>query len=136
MKVQFEVSGQNLEIFKTWDFYRRFCLPTKFYSWTNLSFLHWLIVLKRFLKLQRGMVFYQVFLLSKSQVQAVEISSQRKPKVGSKICYMRWLWIAWRKSLKIFVPITSKNSASDMLMGILLNILAQKPDNNWNSSCF
>jgi hypothetical protein len=32
-----------------------------------------------------GMVFYQVFLLSKSQVQAVEISSPRKPKAGSKI---------------------------------------------------
>ncbi len=32
-----------------------------------------------------GMVFYQVFPLSKSQIQAVEISSRRKPKVGSKI---------------------------------------------------
>jgi hypothetical protein len=52
------------------------------------------------------MVFYQVFLLSNSQFQAVEISSSRKLKVGSKIR------IAWRKSLQTVVPITSKNSAS------------------------
>jgi hypothetical protein len=49
------------------------------------------------------MVFYQVFLLSNSpKDQAVEISISRKPKVGSKK----------RKSRKIFVPITSKNSAA------------------------
>jgi hypothetical protein len=48
------------------------------------------------------MVFYQVFLLSNFQFQAVEISISRKPKVGSKR----------RKSRKIFIPITSKNSAS------------------------
>jgi hypothetical protein len=31
---------------------------------------------------------------------------------GSKILQKRWLWIARRKTLKTFVPITSKNSAS------------------------
>jgi hypothetical protein len=48
------------------------------------------------------MVFYQVFLLSNSQFQAVEISISRKPKVRSKKI----------KSRTIFVPITSKNSAA------------------------
>jgi hypothetical protein len=36
---------------------------------------------------ERGMVSYKVFLLSKSQFKAVENSSPRKPKLGSKI---RW----------------------------------------------
>ncbi len=44
-----EVSGHNLEISQTWGFYHRFCLSTKYYTWTNLSFLYWLIILYGFL---------------------------------------------------------------------------------------
>jgi hypothetical protein len=45
-----EVPEHNLEISQTWGFYLSFCLSTKCYSWANLSFLHWLIVLYGFLK--------------------------------------------------------------------------------------
>ncbi len=38
-----EVSGNNLEISQTWGFYLCFCLFTRCNSWTNLSFIHWLI---------------------------------------------------------------------------------------------
>ncbi len=37
----------NLEIYQTLGFYLCFRISTKCYSWTNLSFLHWLIVLYR-----------------------------------------------------------------------------------------
>ncbi len=46
----FEVSEHNLEIFQNWGFHLSFYLSTKGYSWTNLSFLHWWIVLFGFLK--------------------------------------------------------------------------------------
>ncbi len=44
------VSGNKLEISQIWGFYLCFCLSTKGYSWTNLGFLHWLLVLDIFLK--------------------------------------------------------------------------------------
>jgi hypothetical protein len=45
-----EVFGHNLESSQTWGFYLSFLLSTNCYSWTNLSVLHWLIVLYGFLK--------------------------------------------------------------------------------------
>jgi hypothetical protein len=59
MKVLFRwgFCWNNLEISQTWGFYLRyfFCLFTKSYPWTNLSFLHWLIFCLDFCNHRGGM---------------------------------------------------------------------------------
>ncbi len=55
-----EVSEHNLEISQTWSFYLRFCLSKRCYSWTNLTFLHWLIFCVGFLL---GFPLFDAFLI-------------------------------------------------------------------------
>ncbi len=81
-----EVSGHNLESSQTWSFYLRFWLPIKGYSWTN-----WVFFIDCFVWISEtiggGGVWFSIrfcFFLN-FEVQAVEISSKRKQKVGSKI---------------------------------------------------
>jgi hypothetical protein len=43
---------------------------------------------------------------------------------GDKIHWYRWLWIAKRKTLKTFVPITSQNLASGLLYSVLYSTVS------------
>ncbi len=89
LKVQFrwKVSGHNLEISQNWGFTFGFgFLQNAIHEQTWVFFIDWFFVwISETILGWEGMVFYQVFLFSNSQIQAVEISSPRKPRVGSKI---------------------------------------------------